>query len=150
MSENSKKPLFRTEAQCVGVRLVQCGNGVISLGSGQCHAATRRATTQLSRCSPAMLVPTHKKDISGLQCKLRISAIIGTCAGHRGRKHAALSFVTHVVKAFESPPTCHQAAIVCSHQCVFLRAPLTPPSSSDSSSHNSHQWGILNVGFNAL
>ena len=58
MSENSKKPLFRTEAQCVGVRLVQCGNGVISLGSGQCHAATRRATTQLSRCSPAMLVPT--------------------------------------------------------------------------------------------
>ena len=68
MSENWKRPLFRTEAVCVGVQVV-CGNGVISLGSGQCHTATLphchsatvprgEASAQLSRCSPATLVPT--------------------------------------------------------------------------------------------
>ena len=140
----------------MGVQLVHCGNGVISLGSGQCHAATRRATTQLSRCSPAMLGPTtprfdtQKRHQWAAMQTAYISNYWNMCRTQLGRKHAVLSFVTHVVKAFESPPTCHQAAIVCSHQCVFLRAPLTPPSSSDSSSHNSHQWGILNVGFNAL
>ena len=157
MSENWKKATFQDRGGvCGSAGGVWEWSDLSGLGAvphchaatlPQCHSATvprGEASAQLSRCSPATLVPTtatpysttllwhmQKKDntncIYVLTRRTTKNWVIANftkywnmCRIQRKKIHCTV-FVTDVAKAFENPPTRHQTVIVCSHQRVFFR-----------------------------